>query len=283
MLILTSPEEMSQWRKHISDEGTSIGFIPTMGSLHEGHASLIRESTKNNTHTVVSVFVNPTQFTNSEDFEKYPRDVAADESLLRSLDVDVLYSPSAAEMYPKGFYSSIDPGHIATVFEGASRPGHFNGVATVVVKLLNTVEPTNAYFGKKDRQQLAVIRQVVRDLNIHINIVGNNTVRDHDGLALSSRNSRLSPTERSAAVVIPESLQAIISSFQNGERKSENLIQIGMQVLEKESKCNVDYVVVVDPDTMTELDTATESSVVCVAATFGSIRLIDNSELGMVV
>lgn len=279
MLILTSPEEMSQWRKHISDEGTSIGFIPTMGSLHEGHASLIRESTKNNTHTVVSVFVNPTQFTNSEDFEKYPRDVAADESLLRSLDVDVLYSPSAAEMYPKGFYSSIDPGHIATVFEGASRPGHFNGVATVVVKLLNTVEPTNAYFGKKDRQQLAVIRQVVRDLNIHINIVGNSTVRDHDGLALSSRNSRLSPMERRAAVVVPESLQTIISSFQNGERKSENLIQIGMQVLEKESKCNVDYVVVVDPDTMKELDTATESSVVCVAATFGSIRLIDNTEL----
>jgi len=270
---------MSQWRKHISDEGTSIGFIPTMGSLHEGHASLIRESTKNNTHTVVSVFVNPTQFTNSEDFEKYPRDVAADESLLRSLDVDVLYSPSAAEMYPKGFYSSIDPGHIATVFEGASRPGHFNGVATVVVKLLNTVEPTNAYFGKKDRQQLAVIRQVVRDLDIHINIVGNSTVRDHDGLALSSRNSRLSPMERRAAVVVPESLQTIISSFQNGERKSENLIQIGMQVLEKESKCNVDYVVVVDPDTMKELDTATESSVVCVAATFGSIRLIDNTEL----
>jgi pantoate--beta-alanine ligase len=227
--------------------------------------------------------VNPTQFTNSEDFEKYPRDVAADESLLRSLDVDVLYSPSAAEMYPKGFYSSIDPGHIATVFEGASRPGHFNGVATVVVKLLNTVEPTNAYFGKKDRQQLAVIRQVVRDLDIHINIVGNSTVRDHDGLALSSRNSRLSPMERRAAVVVPESLQTIISSFQNGERKSENLIQIGMQVLEKESKCNVDYVVVVDPDTMKELDTATESSVVCVAATFGSIRLIDNSELGMVV
>ena len=279
MLILTSPEEMSQWRKHISDEGTSIGFIPTMGSLHEGHASLIRESTKNNTHTVVSVFVNPTQFTNSEDFEKYPRDVAADESLLRSLDVDVLYSPSAAEMYPKGFYSSIDPGHIATVFEGASRPGHFNGVATVVVKLLNTVEPTNAYFGKKDRQQLAVIRQVVRDLDIHINIVGNSTVRDHDGLALSSRNSRLSPMERRAAVVVPESLQTIISSFQNGERKSENLIQIGTQVLEKESKCNVDYVVVVDPDTMKELDTATESSVVCVAATFGSIRLIDNTEL----
>ena len=279
MLILTSPEEMSQWRKHISDEGTSIGFIPTMGSLHEGHASLIRESTKNNTHTVVSVFVNPTQFTNSEDFEKYPRDVAADESLLRSLDVDVLYSPSAAEMYPKGFYSSIDPGHIATVFEGASRPGHFDGVATVVVKLLNTVEPTNAYFGKKDRQQLAVIRQVVRDLDIHINIVGNSTVRDHDGLALSSRNSRLSPMERRAAVVVPESLQTIISSFQNGERRSKNLIQIGTQVLEKESKCNVDYVVVVDPDTMKELDTATESSVVCVAATFGSIRLIDNTEL----
>lgn len=283
MLILTSPEEMSLWRKRISDEGISIGFIPTMGSLHEGHASLIRESTKNNTHTVVSVFVNPTQFTSSEDFVKYPRDIDADESLLRSLDVDVLYSPSAAEMYPKGFSSSVDPGHIATVFEGASRPGHFNGVATVVVKLLNTVEPTNAYFGKKDRQQLAVIRQVVRDFDIHINIVGQNTVRDHDGLALSSRNSRLSPMERSAAVVVPDSLRAIISSFRNGERKSENLIQIGMQVLEKESKCNVDYVVVVDPDTMKELDTATESSVVCVAATFGSIRLIDNSDLGIVV
>ena len=283
MLIITSPEEMTQWRKNLDDEGTSVGFVPTMGFLHEGHASLIRKSTEENTHTVVSIFVNPTQFTNSEDFEKYPQDADGDSSFLRSLNVDVLYSPSPSAVYPEGFSTSISAGHLATKFEGESRPGHFDGVATVVVKLLNTVNPNNAYFGKKDRQQLAVIQQVVTDLNMSINIVGQDTVRDHDGVALSSRNSRLTKTERQAAVVLPQTLRAMISAFHAGDGSSSQLIATGLQVLASEPLCKVDYLVIVDPNTMEEIEIPTNASVICIAATFGSIRLIDNTELSHLV
>jgi len=283
MLIITSPEEMTQWRKNLDDERTSVGFVPTMGFLHEGHASLIRKSTEENTHTVVSIFVNPTQFTNSEDFEKYPQDADGDSSFLRSLNVDVLYSPSPSAVYPEGFSTSISAGHLATKFEGESRPGHFDGVATVVVKLLNTVNPNNAYFGKKDRQQLAVIQQVVTDLNMSINIVGQDTVRDHDGVALSSRNSRLTKTERQAAVVLPQTLRAMISAFHAGHVSSSQLIATGLQVLASEPLCKVDYLVIVDPNTMEEIEIPTNASVICIAATFGSIRLIDNTELSHLV
>ena len=283
MLILTSPEEMTQWRKNLGDTAISVGFVPTMGFLHEGHASLIRKSTQENTHTVVSIFVNPTQFTNSEDFEKYPQDKDGDSSLLRALNVDVLYSPSPSAVYPEGFNTSISAGHIATKFEGESRPGHFDGVATVVVKLLNTVNPHNAYFGKKDRQQLAVIQQVVRDLNLSINIVGQDTVRDHDGVALSSRNSRLTEKQRQAAVVLPQALRAMISAFHAGETSSAQLIALGLQVLASEPLCNVDYVVIVDPITMEEIEFPITASVICIAATFGTIRLIDNTELSNLV
>ena len=283
MLILTSPEEMTQWRKNLGDTAISVGFVPTMGFLHEGHASLIRKSSQENTHTVVSIFVNPTQFTNSEDFEKYPQDKDGDSSLLRALNVDVLYSPSPSAVYPEGFNTSISAGHIATKFEGESRPGHFDGVATVVVKLLNTVNPNNAYFGKKDRQQLAVIQQVVRDLNLSINIVGQDTVRDHDGVALSSRNSRLTEKQRQAAVVLPQALRAMISAFHAGAVSSSQLIATGLQVLASEPLCKVDYVVIVDPISMEEIESPSTASVICIAATFGTIRLIDNTELSNLV
>jgi pantoate--beta-alanine ligase len=283
MLILTSPEEMTQWRKNLSDTAISVGFVPTMGFLHEGHASLIRKSTQENTHTVVSIFVNPTQFNSSEDFEKYPKDKDGDSSLLRSLNVDVLYSPSPSAVYPEGFNTSISTGHIATKFEGASRPGHFDGVATVVVKLLNIVNPNSAYFGKKDRQQLAVVQQVVRDLNLSVNIVGQDTVRDHDGVALSSRNSRLTETERQAAAVLPQTLRAMISAFHAGVVSSSQLVTLGLQVLASEPLCKVDYVAIVNPITMEEIEIPTNASVICIAATFGSIRLIDNTELSHLV
>ena len=283
MLILTSPEEMTQWRKNLGDTAISVGFVPTMGFLHEGHASLIRKSTQENTHTVVSIFVNPTQFTSSEDFEKYPKDKDGDSSLLRSLNVDVLYSPSPSAVYPEGFNTSISAGHIATKFEGESRPGHFDGVATVVVKLLNIVNPHNAYFGKKDRQQLAVIQQVVRDLNLSINIVGLDTVRDLDGVALSSRNSRLTETERQAAAILPQTLRAMITEFHAGAVSSEQLIALGLQVLASEPLCKVDYVAIVNPVTMEEIESPTAASVICIAATFGTIRLIDNTELSNLV
>jgi pantoate--beta-alanine ligase len=274
---------MFQWRKNLGDKGISIGFVPTMGYLHEGHASLIRKSTQENTHTVVSIFVNPTQFTNSEDFEKYPQDKDGDSSLLRALNVDVLYSPSPSAVYPEGFNTSISAGHIATKLEGKSRPGHFDGVATVVVKLLNAVNPHNAYFGKKDRQQLAVIQQVVRDLSLPVNIVGQDTVRDHDGVALSSRNSRLSDTERQAAAVLPQALRAMITAFHAGVTSSAQLVTLGLQVLASEPLCNVDYLAIVNPITMEEIESPTIASVICIAATFGSIRLIDNTEMSNLV
>jgi pantoate--beta-alanine ligase len=283
MLTLTSPEEMFQWRKTLGDKGISIGFVPTMGFLHEGHESLIRKSTQENTHSVVSIFVNPTQFTNSEDFEKYPQDKDGDSSLLRALNVDVLYSPSPSAVYPEGFNTSISAGHIATKLEGKSRPGHFDGVATVVVKLLNAVNPHNAYFGKKDRQQLAVIQQVVRDLNLPVNIIGQDTVRDHDGVALSSRNSRLTDTERQAAAVLPQTLRAMITAFHAGVTSSAQLVTLGLQVLASEPLCNVDYVAIVNPITMEEIESPTIASVICIAATFGSIRLIDNTEMSNLV
>ena len=283
MLTLTSTEEMFQWRKNLGDKGISIGFVPTMGFLHEGHESLIRKSTQENTHSVVSIFVNPTQFTNSEDFEKYPQDKDGDSSLLRALNVDVLYSPSPSAVYPEGFNTSISAGHIATKLEGKSRPGHFDGVATVVVKLLNAVNPHNAYFGKKDRQQLAVIQQVVRDLNLPVNIVGQDTVRDHDGVALSSRNSRLTDTERQAAAVLPQTLRAMITAFHAGVTSSGQLVTLGLQVLASEPLCNVDYVAIVNPITMEEIESPTIASVICIAATFGSIRLIDNTEMSNLV
>lgn len=283
MLTLTSPEEMFQWRKTLGDKGISIGFVPTMGFLHEGHASLIRKSTQENTNTVVSIFVNPTQFTNSEDFEKYPQDKDGDSSLLRALNVDVLYSPSPSAVYPEGFNTSISAGRIATKLEGKSRPGHFDGVATVVVKLLNAVNPHNAYFGKKDRQQLAVIQQVVRDLNLPVNIVGQDTVRDHDGVALSSRNSRLTDTERQAAAVLPQTLRTMITAFHAGATSSAQLVTLGLQVLASEPLCNVDYVAIVNPNTMEEIESPTNASVICIAATFGSIRLIDNTEMSNLV
>lgn len=283
MLIITSPEEMTQWRKNLGDTAISVGFVPTMGFLHEGHASLIRKSTQENTHTVVSIFVNPTQFNSSEDFDKYPKDKDGDSSLLRSLNVDVLYSPAPSAVYPEGFNTSISAGHIATKFEGASRPGHFDGVATVVVNLLNTVNPNSAYFGKKDRQQLAVIQQVVRDLDLSVNIVGQDTVRDHDGVALSSRNSRLTETERKAAAVLPQTLRAMITEFHAGAVSSEQLIALGLQVLASEPLCKVDYVAIVNPITMEEIESPTTASVICIAATFGTIRLIDNTELSNLV
>ncbi len=279
MHIITSPTAMEEWRAEKNAKKASVGFVPTMGFLHQGHASLIEESIANNAHTVVSIFVNPTQFTQSDDFEKYPRDFEGDASTLRSLAVDVLYMPSASEMYPDGFDTTVDPGEIATILEGKSRPGHFNGVATVVLKLLNTVTPQNAYFGKKDRQQLAVIRQVVQDLGLSVNIIGCNTVRSEEGLALSSRNARLTPEQSFAARVLSTALREMCESYRQGERNASALLSVGQRVLNSEPMCATDYLVLVDAVTMKTVQSPTDSSVICVAGVFGSIRLIDNTDL----
>ena len=254
-----------------------------MGALHAGHVSLIERARKECNFVVGTIFVNPTQFGPNEDFSKYPRTLESDLEMCRQAGADLVFTPQTSSMYSPLAQTIVRVDRLASVLEGAHRPGHFDGVATVVVKLLNTVNPHNAYFGKKDRQQLAVIQQVVRDLNLSINIVGQDTVRDHDGVALSSRNSRLTEMERQAAAVLPQALRAMISAFHAGETSSAQLIALGLQVLASEPLCNVDYVVIVDPITMEEIEFPITASVICIAATFGTIRLIDNTELSNLV
>ena len=278
MQILTSPQEMMQWRQ--TQLGT-VGFIPTMGALHEGHAELIRQSVKNNDRTVLSIFVNSPQFNDRRDFEVYPRTFDSDTSLADTLKVDAIYAPTQESMYPNGLVVAVEPGITSVPMEGTSRPGHFRGVATVVVKLLNAVEPTHAYFGRKDFQQLAVVKEVVRELNMRTTVVGVPTVRDYDGLALSSRNVRLSPVHRAKADVIWKSLQAGLQEFSAGERRSTQIANVVARTLSSEPECNVEYVSLCDAQTLVTHQTITSDSVICVAARFGDVRLIDNIELSI--
>jgi pantoate--beta-alanine ligase len=276
MEILSSPQEMAQWR--LSQTG-SIGFVPTMGALHQGHAELIHRSVAENDKTVLSIFVNATQFNEQKDFEAYPRTFEADSAMAKSLGVSAVYAPTANSMYPDGFQVAIEPGTASIPMEGLSRPGHFRGVATVVVKLLHAVQPHNAYFGRKDFQQLAVVREVVRALDMSPVIIGVETIRDSDGLALSSRNVRLSPRHRDKAGIIWQALQAGLKLFTAGERDSSRIVQAVHDTLLSEPECNVEYVTLCEAKTLISEDTITTPSVICVAVRFGDVRLIDNTEL----
>lgn len=278
MEILKTPHEMSQWR--LSQTGKT-GFVPTMGALHKGHAELIRRSVADNDNTVLSIFVNATQFNEQKDYDAYPRTFESDSEMARSLGVSAIYAPSQESMYPDGFHVAIEPGIASIPMEGSSRPGHFRGVATVVVKLLNAVEPHNAYFGRKDFQQLAVIREVVRALDMRPVIIGIDTVRDADGLALSSRNVRLSTMHRSKAGIIWKALQSGRDLFTLGERDSSRIVLEVTEALHSEPECKVDYVTVCDAGSLTTEATITTQSVICVAVRFGDIRLIDNIALDL--
>ena len=276
MQILTSPHDMMLWRKN--QTGT-VGFVPTMGALHTGHAELIRQSTMHNAFTVLSIFVNASQFNERSDFDAYPRTFEADKEIALSHGVDVIYAPSHETMYPEGFGVFVEPGIASAPMEGASRPGHFRGVSTVVVKLLNAVQPTRAYFGEKDFQQLSVIKEVSKALDMSTEIVGVPTVRDHDGLALSSRNTLLTPLHRTKAGVIWKSLQVGAQLFSNGERNAKTIVQEVTDILCSENDCAIDYVSVCDADTLEVHEVITTDSVICVAVRFGNVRLIDNIQL----
>ena len=278
MLVLRTPSDMTAWSTQEAKKGRSIGFVPTMGALHEGHIALTSTSVLQNDTTVVSIFVNPLQFNNQNDLQTYPRQLATDIDLLTLSNVDVLYAPSAEDMYPGGFATSIDAGDIAQSMEGEHRPGHFNGVATVVVKLLNSVRPDIAYFGMKDFQQLAVIRQVVLDLNLACQIVGAPTVRDEDGLALSSRNKRLSPEHRIQAPIIYKTLCDIASSFAIGNTDISSMKSQFVRI-EESTDATVEYFEVVDSATLRKKAKADDASVICVSVWFGDVRLIDNISL----
>lgn len=267
---------MQEWSSVEHLAGNSIGFVPTMGALHHGHAELFSQSVRENTRTVVSIFVNSLQFNNVSDLEAYPRQLEQDQVLAQQQKVDVLFVPSHDEMYPKGFASVISAGPIAQHMEGLHRPGHFDGVATVVVKLLNAVMPDVAYFGLKDFQQLAVIRSVVRDLNIKCDVRGVPTVRNEMGLALSSRNSRLSPNQLEQASII----YSLLIEMANQARSSEtpmlvlqNHFKDGIQSV---SAVQVEYVEVVDSDSLVPAASAQKGTTICVAVWFDDVRLIDN-------
>jgi len=253
-----------------------LGFVPTMGFLHQGHLSLVARAKAECGAAAVSIFVNPTQFGPNEDLARYPRDLPRDLALLREAGADVVFTPQPAEIYPPGFATAIDVGPVADPLEGASRPGHFSGVATVVAKLFNIVQPTRAYFGQKDAQQTVVIRRMARDLDMPLEVVVAPTVRESDGLAMSSRNTYLSPEQRGAATVLFRALSEAERRFAAGERDGEALRRAMLAVLAQEPAAQVDYVSVADPDTLEELQRIERGALASMAVRIGATRLIDN-------
>ena len=265
-------ERVNAWKR----EGLTVGFVPTMGYLHEGHKSLMESARANNDKVVVSVFVNPMQFGPNEDLESYPRDFEKDSALCESVGVDLIFHPEPEEMYADGFCSYVDMNGLTGELCGKSRPIHFRGVQTVVLKLFNIVKPDRAYFGQKDAQQLAVIRRMVKDLNVDTEIVGCPIIREEDGLAKSSRNTYLSADERKAATVLNRSLQAAENLYKSGERKAEVLTGAIRSYLDKEPLAKIDYVELVDWNTLETVEKAEGSILIAIAVYIGKTRLIDN-------
>jgi len=277
MKVLCTIAEFKEARQKIKN---SVGFVPTMGYLHEGHLALVRRARAENKTVVASIFVNPTQFGPREDFARYPRDPERDLALLEKEKVDLIFMPSAEEMYPKGFSSWVEVEKVTERLEGASRPGHFRGVATVVAKLFNIVQPTRAYFGQKDAQQAVVIKKMVADLNMNLEIVLVPTQREPDGLAMSSRNTYLSPEERQAAPVLWKSLNLAQQLCSQGERNAERMRQQMIAFIQKEPLAKIDYVSIADPETLEELAEIDRAALVSLAVRIGDRRLIDNITLG---
>jgi pantoate--beta-alanine ligase len=276
MKTVSTIQEVRTWRHAVSGD---VGLVPTMGFLHEGHLSLVARARAENASVAASLFVNPTQFGANEDFARYPRDLARDQALLAEAGCDLLLAPPVEEIYPHPVQVFVEPGAIAEPLEGTRRPGHFRGVATVVLKLFGIFEPTRAYFGEKDAQQLAVIRHVVRGLDVPVEVVGCPTRREADGLAMSSRNVYLSPAERTAAPALHRALMAAQHAWDAGERCGQALRQVLEQVLRTEPLARIDYVSAADPETLQEIDSARGPVLVSMAVYFGRTRLIDNRRL----
>lgn len=256
--------------------GLTVGFVPTMGYLHEGHLSLMRAAKQDCDKVVVSIFVNPTQFAAGEDFEKYPRDIERDSELAQGEGTDILFVPEAGEMYPEKETTFVDSGDLGQILCGKYRPTHFRGVATVVAKLFNILQSDVAYFGQKDYQQAVIIKKVTKDLNFPIKIKVMPIIRESDGLAMSSRNSYLNPEQRKAAPVIYKSLQAAEQAVKNGEKDVQKIIQTSKQVLETELLCNLQYFEIADPETLQPLKQISDQAAILIAAYIGEVRLIDN-------
>jgi len=257
-----------------------VGFVPTMGYLHAGHLSLARRAKEECASVVASIFVNPTQFGPGEDLSKYPRDLARDLSQLESVGVALVWTPTPEVMYPPGFQTWVTVNELTKGLEGAMRPGHFRGVTTVVAKLFNAVQPHKAYFGQKDAQQAAVIRQMTKDLDFPIEIVVCPTVREADGLAMSSRNAYLNPEERKAATVLFRALGAAKAAYENGERRAETLRRIMTETINVEPLATLQYISCAEYDTLQELETVAGKALLSMAVFVGKTRLIDNFVIG---
>jgi pantoate--beta-alanine ligase len=277
LLVARTVADIRAWR---AAAGGSVGLVPTMGFLHGGHLSLVRAARAASDRVAVSIFVNPAQFGPDEDLALYPRDEARDLALLAEEGVDAVFAPPLEEIYPRGFSTHVAVEGLTARLEGASRPTHFRGVTTIVLKLLNIVQPDVAYFGRKDAQQLAVIGRMVRDLDLAVTIEGLPIVREPDGLAMSSRNVYLSPAERVAALVLSRSLQLTEKLYRAGERDASTLRTAMQALIEREPLAQTDYVSVADAGSLEELDRTDSVALVSIAVRFGATRLIDNTTLG---
>ena len=276
MRIIRSIKEMADFSRRLRKKGQRIGFVPTMGYLHEGHLSLIRKARKETDAVVVNIFVNPAQFGPREDFKKYPRNFIRDRRLSKSCGVDIIFYPNAKEMYPQSYRTYVNVEEITENLCGASRPGHFRGVATIVAKLFNIVQPDIAYFGRKDAQQAAVIEQMVKDLNIPVKIKVLPTVREKDGLAMSSRNAYLNINQREDALVLRQSLLKARTLIKSGEKNSGRIKAAMKSMIDKKKTAKIDYVSIVDTKDLKDVERIKNRVLIALAIKIGPTRLIDN-------
>ena len=279
MSTIQSVSDMQQWACATREAGKKIACVPTMGFLHEGHVALMREGKRRGDYLVVSIFVNPTQFGVGEDYEDYPRDLEGDAEKVSSAGGDIIFAPSVKEMYPSGYQTFVAVEKVTQNLCGASRPTHFQGVTTVVAKLFNIVKPHVAIFGEKDYQQLVTIRQMTRDLNFDIEIIGMPTIREEDGLAMSSRNKYLSSEERKQALCLVSALNQVEKLFQGGEKNSKKLIARAAEIIRVQPAAAIDYVKACHPETIEDLEWIDDRALMALAVKIGKTRLIDNRVL----
>src|SRR3990172_13071360 len=276
MKVVKSKKEMKNISNSFRNDNQSIGFLPTMGFLHEGHVSLIDRARKDCDKVVVSIFVNPIQFGQGEDFKDYPRNTRADLLKCKNAGTDIVFLPNVKEIYPTGFQSYVDVTRLSNHLCGLSRPGHFKGVATVVLKLLNIIKPDKAYFGEKDYQQLLIVKKMVYDLDIDVEIINMPIIREKDGLAMSSRNKYLNKLEREKATVLYRSLKMSEELIRSGERRAEKIIKQLSKMILSEKIAKVDYISLCDPDTLEDLKEIKKRVLIALAVKIGKARLIDN-------
>lgn len=276
MLILRTVKELRAWSRAARKEGKTVGLVPTMGALHAGHRSLVQRARAENEAVAASIFVNPTQFGPNEDFSRYPRTFAEDRAMLEAEGVDVIFAPEPAEIYKPGAATFVEAESLSNRLDGAFRPGHFRGVATIVAKLFIAAEPDRAYFGQKDAAQVAVLRRMTADLDLPVDLVICPIVREPDGLAMSSRNRYLSPEQRGQALVLRRALESAELAFAGGERSAARLIEFAQAEFAFEATARVDYIAAVDWGTLLPVETAVSGTLFAVAAWLGTTRLIDN-------